>query len=169
MKKIFPLLLILSILLSACNAGETTAVPNESDSTAQETESAPTEETAAEAVSRLEVDEEALRGLQINVWTPWYGVEQGLFETFVNEFNAGNEWGIRVSAQSQINFTNLYETTKASLPTEGRPDLVIALPEHAQEWFSIVPSEGWLPPESEKRRCSPRRRREKSLVDSILG
>ena len=41
--------------------------------------------------------------------------------------------------------------------------------EDAQEWFSIVPSEGWLPPESEKRRCSPRRRREKSLVDSILG
>lgn len=136
MKKIFPLFLILSILLSACGAGETTAVPTESDSTAQETESAPTEESAVEAASRLEVDEEALRGLEISVWTPWYGVEQSLFETFINEFNAGNEWGIKVSAQSQINFTNLYETTKASLPTEGRPDLVIALPEHAQEWFS---------------------------------
>lgn len=111
-------------------------MPTVSDSTGQETESAPTEEAAVEAASRLEVDEEALRGLEISVWTPWYGVEQSLFETFVNEFNASNEWGIKVSAQSQINFTNLYETTKASLPTEGRPNLVIGLPEHAQEWFS---------------------------------
>lgn len=98
-------------------------------------ESTPTEESAVEAVTRIEVREEALKGLQITVWTPWYGVEQGLFETFVREFNAENEWGITVSAQTQINFTNLYETTTASLPTDGRPNLVIALPEHAQKWF----------------------------------
>ena len=136
MKKIFSLFISLSILLSACGAGETTAVPTEEGSSEQSTEAAPTEETVEEAASRLEVDIEALRGLEITVWTPWNGVEQSLFETFVNEFNASNEWGIKVAAQSQINFTNLYETTKASLPTEGRPNLVIALPEHAQEWFS---------------------------------
>ncbi|MEN9562278.1 MAG: hypothetical protein RIR73_522 [Chloroflexota bacterium] len=136
MKKIFPLFITLSILLTACGTGETTAVPTEEGSSEQPTEAAPTEETVEEAASRLEVNVDALRGLEISVWTPWYGVEQGLFETFVNEFNASNEWGIKVSAQSQINFTNLYETTKASLPTESRPNLVIALPEHAQEWFA---------------------------------
>ena len=108
----------------------------ETSGTVQETGSAPSEESAVELASRLEVDGEALRGLEISVWTPWYGVEQSLFETFVNEFNTNNEWGIKVSAQSQINFTNLYEVTTASLPTAEKPDLVIALPEHAQGWYA---------------------------------
>lgn len=136
MKKIFPILLILSIILSACGAGEMTAAPTESDVTAQATESAAGVEKTPEAASKLDVNEEALRGQEILVWTPWYGVEQSLFETLVNEFNTSNEWGIKVTTQTQINFTNLYETTTASLPTDARPDLAIALPEHAQEWFA---------------------------------
>ena len=138
MKKTIPLFIIASILLSACGSGETTPAAGvvESTAAAQETESAQTAEPTPEAATRLEVNEEALNGLEITVWTPWYGVEQSLFETFVREFNESNEWGIRVAAQSQINFSNLYEATTASLPTEGKPDLVIALPEHAQEWFS---------------------------------
>lgn len=135
MKKLFPLFIILSILLSACGAGETPVVKAEPSAEAQETEPAPSKESSVETASRLEVHPEALNGLEITVWTPWYGVEQSLFETFVKEFNESNEWGIRVAAQTQINFTNLYESTTASLPTEERPDLVIALPEHAQEWF----------------------------------
>ena len=138
MKKLFFIFLIVSILISACGTPETNTNPDatETSETGQATESAVTEEAGVEAQTQLEVDVEALRGLEIKVWTPWYGVEQSLFETFVNEFNASNEWGIKVSAESQINFTNLYEATNASLPTETRPNLVIALPEHAQEWFS---------------------------------
>lgn len=135
MKKILPFLLTLSILLSACSADENAETPSETPEAPQGTESASTQETGVETETRLEVNQDALRGLEISVWTPWYGVEQSLFESFVNEFNSTNPWGIKVSAQSQINFTNLYETTTASLPTDGRPNLVIALPEHAQEWF----------------------------------
>jgi len=75
-----------------------------------------------------------LNGLEITVWHPWYGVESSLFDTFVKEFNEKNEWGIKVNAQSQVNFSNLYETVTASLPTAEKPDMVIALPEHALEW-----------------------------------
>lgn len=138
MKKLFPLFIILSILLSACGAETATPAATNSETTesaAAGTESAQGGESTPEPETQLEVQPEALNGLEITVWTPWYGVEQSLFETFVKEFNASNEWGIKVAAQSQINFTNLYETTTASLPTEGKPDLVIALPEHAQEWF----------------------------------
>lgn len=99
-------------------------------------ESAQSEDPTPEPATRLEVDAEALNGLEIHVWTPWYGVEQGLFESFVKEFNESNEWGVKVTVESHINFTNLYEETTASLPTENKPDLVIALPEHAQEWFA---------------------------------
>ncbi|GAB4399497.1 MAG: ABC transporter substrate-binding protein [Anaerolineales bacterium] len=136
MKKILPFILLVSILLSACGAGETPVVEAEPSAEVQGTEPAPTQVSGVETASRLEVNQDALRGLEISVWTPWYGIEQSLFETFVNEFNSSNPWGIKVSLQSQINFTNLYETTTASLPTEGRPNLVIALPEHAQEWFA---------------------------------
>ena len=137
MKKIIPFFIIASILLSACGSGETTPAAGvvESTAAAQETESAQTAEPTPEAATRLEVNEEALNGLEITVWTPWYGVEQSLFETFVREFNESNEWGIQVEAQSQINFANLFENTTAALPTGNKPDLVIALPEHAQEWY----------------------------------
>ena len=75
-----------------------------------------------------------MKGVEIKVWHPWYGVESSLFGTLVTDFNEKNEWGIRVIAESQVNFTNLYENTTASLPTVEKPDMVIALPEHALEW-----------------------------------
>ena len=109
MKKIIPFFIIASVLLSSCGSGEATPVEGVVESTpgAPETESAQTAEPTPEAATRLEVNEEALNGLEITVWTPWYGVEQSLFESFVKEFNASNEWGIQVAAQSQSNFTKL--------------------------------------------------------------
>ncbi len=136
MKKITLLLVTFTLLLSACTAGSPPTTEVKSTAEAQETESASAEETPTEAASKIKVNEEALRGVEINVWTPWYGTEQSLFESFVSEFNSSNPWGIKVAAQTQINFTNLYEATTASLPTEGKPNLVIALPEHAQEWYA---------------------------------
>lgn len=134
MKKIPSFLFIVSILVSACGANETATVTPEISET-QGVESSPTQAPTSAAQSRLEVDEEALNGLEVTVWTPWYATEQSLFETFVKEFNESNQWGIKVTAQSQTNFTNLYETVTASLPTTEKPDLVIALPEHAQGWY----------------------------------
>jgi len=132
MKKIFSLLFITSILFSACAAENTitTAKPS-AEPNATKT---PKVEATVETASRLGVDAEALNGLEITVWTPWYGIESTLFDSFVADFNSKNEWGIKVTAQSQINFSNLYETVTASLPTAEKPDLVIALPEHALEW-----------------------------------
>ena len=133
MKKITSFLFITSIILSACNQSVTSNA--EATATKQSgSNSTPEPESTAEAASRLGVNEEALNGLEITVWTPWYGIESSLFDIFVKDFNAQNEWGIRVTAQSQVNFSNLYETVTASLPTAEKPDLVIALPEHALEW-----------------------------------
>ncbi|HET7144081.1 MAG TPA: hypothetical protein VFI68_08690, partial [Anaerolineales bacterium] len=133
MKKIIPLLFITSIILTACRASLT---PSTDVSTTQSGSKTPEPGSTVEAGSRLQVKEEALNGLEITVWTPWYGIESTLFDTFVKDFNSQNEWGIKVTAQSQINFTNLYETVTASLPTSEKPDLVIALPENALEWYA---------------------------------
>ncbi len=131
MKKIILPFLVLALVLTSCGAEATaTAEP----SVTQAGTKTPRPESTVEAASRLGVSEEALNGLEIMVWNPWYGVESSLFDSFVKDFNETNPWGIKVGTQSQVNFTNLYENVTASLPASDRPNLVIALPEHALEW-----------------------------------
>lgn len=134
MKKIISLFFITSILISACGAEIRSTLTTQTSAT-DKAESTSTPESSVSTPSRIQVNEEALNGIEIKVWTPWHEIEQSLFEALVKQFNNENQWGIQVNLQSQVNFSNLYETVNASLPTDQRPDLVIALPEHAQEWF----------------------------------
>jgi ABC-type glycerol-3-phosphate transport system substrate-binding protein len=130
MKKIISTVFIISLLLNACTSAEATSTPEVA--TTQQVTKTPKPESTSQAVSNIQVPTDALKGLEISVWTPWYDVEAGLFDTLIREFNAENEWGIQVKVQHQVNFTNLYdETTSAHT---DRPDMVIALPEHALEW-----------------------------------
>ena len=133
MKKLLALIFITSILAAACGTS-VTSTSEPSTSTTQESTTTPRPESTVAAQTRLDVKREALNGLEITVWAPWYGVELGLLNTLVKEFNSENEWGIKVNLEGQVNFANLYESVTASLPTTEKPDLVIALPEHALEW-----------------------------------
>ncbi len=131
MKNIISFFFITSILLTACTATPTATIEV---LVTQESTRTPRPEPSLEAESRLGVNPEALDGLEVTVWYPWYGVEASLFETFVKGFNEKNVWGIVVSTRGQVNFTNMYEKVNAALPTIDKPDMVIALPEHALEW-----------------------------------
>jgi multiple sugar transport system substrate-binding protein len=137
MKKIISLFFIASIVLSACGSSGSTATnaagPSSTSATQAVTKT-PKPVPTKGPVSSLGVSEAALKGVEVKVWYPWYGVEASLFESLVKEFNEKNEWGIKVSAASQTNFSNLYDNTTASLPTVDKPDMVIALSEHALEW-----------------------------------
>jgi multiple sugar transport system substrate-binding protein len=84
----------------------------------------------------LGIPEEALQGVSIQVWMPWFGVDASLFESQVSEFNKVNQWGIKVETTSQSNYTVLYDKVTAALSTPDRPQLVIAFPEHALSWES---------------------------------
>ncbi|MCC6261573.1 MAG: extracellular solute-binding protein [Anaerolineales bacterium] len=128
-KKIISLAFLTALVLSACASPEATLTP-ESAPALQATKT-PQPEPTAQAVSTIQVREAALKGVEIKIWMPWYGVEADLFKTLVKEFNQKNKWGITASAESQVNFTNLYDETLAAIQ---RPDLAIALPEHALEW-----------------------------------
>ncbi|HLO33635.1 MAG TPA: extracellular solute-binding protein [Anaerolineales bacterium] len=110
--------------------------------------------TPAPAVSRLKVQKEALRGVQVKVWHPWFGAEASLFESQVKEFNTQNEWGIVVSAESKGNYSELFSQTDAAFKDSGAPQIVIGLPEYALEWQDHVvdlkpyvsdPVYGWSP------------------------
>ena len=86
--------------------------------------------------SGVGIPAEALKGLTVQVWMPWFGTDANLFESQVADFNKSNEWGITVQAVSQSNYTELYGNVTAALRTPNRPQMVIAFPEHALDWDS---------------------------------
>lgn len=131
MKKASITLFIAAILLVSC--GEPMA-SQETQTAPQVKEKTPRPVKTVEAASRLGVEPEALNGIEIEVWHPWYGVEESLFNTLVEDFNGMNEWGIKVRASGQVNYSNLYEVVTASLPTKNRPNVAVALSEHALGW-----------------------------------
>jgi len=124
------LLLAISVVVAACSPATEAPVV----STPAEASTAPASTSQSPAESRLGVSASALRGLSVEVWHPWYGVESDLFDSLIEEFNETNPWEIKVHAESQINFSYLFERVSAVLATAGRPDVVVALPEHAVNW-----------------------------------
>ena len=132
-------LLSILFLLSACApptpfvAGTNTP---RSGATPAENESATN--TPAPATSSLNVEKEALRGIQVAVWYPWFGAEASLFQSQVTQFNTENEWGIIVNGTSQGNYSELFLQTQAAMEDSSFPQIVIGFPEHALEWQEQV-------------------------------
>jgi ABC-type glycerol-3-phosphate transport system substrate-binding protein len=129
--KIKKLVLVTLLLLVACTPYTATL---EAGSTRQAATKTPKATPMPGNGSRLGVREESLKGITVNVWHPWFGVESSLFEALVQDFNKENKWGITVVSTSQNNYSYLYENVSASFSTSDRPDLVIALPEQALAW-----------------------------------
>jgi ABC-type glycerol-3-phosphate transport system substrate-binding protein len=106
------------------------------------TENASATNTSAPAASSLKVEKEALRGVQVNIWHPWFGAEASLFQSQVTQFNTENEWGIIVSGQSQANYTELFLQTDSAMEDASKdasyPQIVIGFPEYALEWQEHV-------------------------------
>jgi multiple sugar transport system substrate-binding protein len=128
------LFLLLSLILSACQPPD----PDEPTPTPKPTATkVPAATKTPSAVSRLGVEGEALDGLTVDVWHPWYGALANLLESQVDEFNGTNPWGIQVRARSFQNFTELYEKAGAAVHGPDRPDVVIGLPEYAVEWHAL--------------------------------
>jgi ABC-type glycerol-3-phosphate transport system substrate-binding protein len=130
-------LISLSVIFSACtpsNPSKTTTPTPPSNATENTSEA----NTPVPAVSNLNVEKEALRGVQIKLWHPWFGAEASLIESQVAKFNTENEWGIVVSAESKGNYSELFTQTEAALKDSTYPQIVIAFPEHGLEWQDHV-------------------------------
>ncbi len=87
-----------------------------------------------QAVSKLWVTDGALKGITIQVWHPWFGVEANLFQSQVDEFNQTNQWGIKVQSASQLDYNELFQNVETSFLASDDPQLVIGLPEYALLW-----------------------------------
>ena len=135
MARKFWIFLTLSIfVLSAC----TSTLPSTDSKTRtprpNATENASDTNTPIPAASQLDVEKEALRGVQVKAWHPWFGAQASLFESQAAQFNTDNEWGIIVSAEGAGNYSELFLQTDAALKESDPPQIVIAFPEHAIEW-----------------------------------
>ena len=119
---------LLAVLLTACQPATPTltSVPSSTKTPKPASTLAPG--------SGVGIPEEALKGVTIQVWIPWFGVDASLFESQAEDFNASNKWGIAVQPVGQNNYTVLYDNVSAALATPERPQLVIAFPEHALSW-----------------------------------
>ncbi|MGE5250802.1 MAG: hypothetical protein ACM3QS_11380, partial [Bacteroidota bacterium] len=84
--------------------------------------------------SGVGIPPEALRGVTIQVWMPWFGVDTDFFQSQVNDFNSSNQWGITVETTSQQSYTELYDEVTAVINSPDKPQLVIALPEQELSW-----------------------------------
>ena len=138
MRKGWILLLSTLLLLSACapSTPSNDALTEAPPSSLTKNPSATV--TPVAATSSLNVQKEALRGVQVKVWHPYYGAEASLFESQVQQFNKENEWGITVMAQGKENFSELFSQTDAALQETHNPQIVVAFPEHALGWKEFV-------------------------------
>jgi ABC-type glycerol-3-phosphate transport system substrate-binding protein len=123
--------------ISAC-APPTPLTNATSTARPNQTENVSPTETPTPAGSSLNVESEALRGIQVTVWHPWFGAEASLFQSQVAQFNTENEWGIIVSEQGQGNYSELFLQTDAAIEDSSYPQIVIGFPEHALEWQEHV-------------------------------
>src|SRR5687768_8605003 len=134
-QKLLTVLFLIPFFLSACvpstNVITRTPRPNATENPSEQN-------TATPAVSKLNVDVEALRGVQVTVWHPWFGAQESLFISQIAQFNTENEWGIVVGAESKSNYSELFFQTDEALKSPSRPQIVIAFPEHALEWQDEV-------------------------------
>ena len=120
-------------IFSAC----TPSVPSEAGTSTPRpnaTENASEVNTPTPAASTLNVEKEALRGVQVKIWHPWFGPEASLIESQIAKFNTENEWGIVVSADGKGNYSELFSQTDAALKDSSNPQIVVGFPEYALEW-----------------------------------
>jgi ABC-type glycerol-3-phosphate transport system substrate-binding protein len=133
MCRLFFILLILSIFLSACSPDVTllTERPDASPvATLKPTATrSPTPAPSATATPdpALNVSADQLRGTEVILAHAWTGSAADLFQQEVNLFNLTNEWGITIRAESKAGYADLFD----ALSAPDHPDAALALPEHA--------------------------------------
>jgi multiple sugar transport system substrate-binding protein len=138
-------LLLSALLLTAClptplqafipHVTETAAPTKEPGQTAVLTRTAAPQPTTVATItptlsSVQQIPSGALTGLQVQLWHPWTDTTQTYLDLLAAEFNAGNEWGIKVVPTSMGSSSELTRR----METPPYPDLVVSFPEQALAW-----------------------------------
>jgi ABC-type glycerol-3-phosphate transport system substrate-binding protein len=106
--------------------------PSAKATTSPTTPTTPT--SKPDPVSSLQIQPAELKGITIQFWHVWPGASNETLNKLVEEFNASNEWGIRVEPTSQGNFDTMSEQVNAAIQEKRLPDIVMGYPYQAQAW-----------------------------------
>jgi multiple sugar transport system substrate-binding protein len=88
--------------------------------------------------SAIDVKLADLDGTTIEYWHAWNGEAGRLAEELVEEFNASNEWGIKVRASNQGDYKTLAEQVAQAISERKPPDVVAAYDYQALEWDDLL-------------------------------
>jgi multiple sugar transport system substrate-binding protein len=135
--RLFPAVLLATLILSACGSvpTPTPATPSTPAGTGTPMPS-PTVTPSATATTTtpLQVDLAALSGVHIQVWDAFSGAASQAFVDQAAAFNTNNTWNIVVYPNDYGDYTTLLDAVNAGLQAGQTPDLVVALPEQVLAW-----------------------------------
>ena len=94
---------------------------------------------SAEPTSAWKINKNDLRGMEINLWQPWLGEQEPVLQSFIDEFNRTNEWGIIVKMRTIGGIDELAQEVQTAWGSSNLPDFVIAYAFQAQNWQKIKP------------------------------
>ncbi|MBI9049763.1 MAG: extracellular solute-binding protein [Anaerolineaceae bacterium] len=137
MKSVIPVIVILSIVMAGCAPQ---AAPTEAPAEA----AVEATEAPAEVVEEAtEAPEEAMpaidpTGQTITFWHVWgTGLPSETLAGIVDEFNAGNEWGITVDAQDQGRYNDLEDAFNVAIQSGDIPDIVTGYTNAMANWYAV--------------------------------
>jgi ABC-type glycerol-3-phosphate transport system substrate-binding protein len=96
----------------------------------------PTPTITPQPTSSLEVKAADLDDITLEFWHPWSGATGDAFKKSLDEFNAGNPYGISVEAISQGDLNSLYEKLDTADLETGLPNLAVGANYQIQSWIS---------------------------------
>ncbi len=143
-RQLCPGIILLIILLTSCDQAPTpTSKPDNTTPTPSPTRSTPRVVTprplgrstpTATPASGLEVEADDLQDVEIRFWHPWSGDTGKAVEALVKEFNRTNVWGIKVMADFQGGYDEIFENIPIALEAGIQPDVVASFYYQGLHW-----------------------------------
>lgn len=138
------LLTLFLALLAGCNVPPlptltpTTQAPEATHTPTKATPTSTTPPTVTpQPTSAIGVNPTSLAGITLTFWHPWSGDAGDAIQASIEEFNATNDFGIRVENQYQGNFNSLYERIDGIENSSDLPNLTVAADYKILNWISI--------------------------------
>lgn len=122
-------LVVASLLLAACPSAVPAApAPSGAEAAATEAPAAEAAEAASSDSGEMTMDWENVdpTGQEISFWHQHTGAREEALKVIVDEFNANNEYGIKLTAEYQGDYPEIFQKMLTILGTDEVPALVVA-------------------------------------------
>src|SRR5574341_1262488 len=90
---------------------------------------------------------ELTQPVEILFWHRQTGTSDELQQKLINEFNSTNQWKIKVTAESLVDYNRLYQKILAAVQAGATPDVVAAFENQAGGYYgagAVVPFDDYI-------------------------